>query len=1250
MDTPWRIEMLGGLRAVQGDRVMTRFRTQKTGLLLAYLAYYPYRSHPREALIDLLWSESDIAAGRQSLSQALSSLRRQLEPPGVPTGSVLIADRACVQLSPAAVTTDVAAFREALRAASRAGSSTERTECLAHAVDLDRGELLRGHYDDWILGEREGLAELYFQALGQLLAQLEEAGDWQRALQYARQGVNTDPLREEAHVELMRLASAAGQPAIGLRQYGELERILKEELGATPTAATRALARELERQARGGEMAPVSLSPRTASESPAPSWRDDDSLPPVPSATRTVTFLLVEVGSSSEQDQAPAPEGWGAAAAAFTAAVARRHARLRRLLREHGGREVRADERSVAVAFSCASDALAAAIASQRAVTAGFGPEGAPQAAWFDGLRVRMALDTGEVAAQDGVWYGAALPRAARLLLAAHGGQILCSEETAILLRRVVEPGVRLVGLGPYRLPATRADGLPAAAPERLFQIEYPGMERQEFPPPNAEAGYLGNLPLSFTRFFGREQEVARLEEMLLGADTRLLTLTGPGGSGKTRLALEVARRLVDWWRGAVWFVPLADLSDARLIAGAVLKALRVPQSGGVDPLEQATAALSHQPALLLLDNFEHLVGDGAPLVRALLERVSSLTCLVTSRQRLALAGEREFHVLPLPTPDEGDAPEQLIQCESVQLFLDRAQAVRPDFQVTAANASAVAAVCHRLEGMPLALVLAAARAQVLTPAQMLARLADRYDFLVSRQRDATARHRSLRAAIDWSYRLLSPEVQRFFAQLSVFRGGWTLNAAETVCEEPLALDYLEQLRECSLVVVEQGEGGRCRQLETLREYADDQLTSEERTALKRRHTLHCLALAERAQPELLGRDQSEWLDRLEREHDNLRAALDWAVETGEAELGLRLGRALFLFWLMRCYRTEGLERLVRLLAIPGAATRTTVRAAVQVSAGQLAAQQGDFAVARVLIAESLAIFREHDDKEGIAHALAALGLLFQFQGDWGSARSFREESLMLQRELGDREAMASSLDILGHVALGQGDDEEAHSLFEESLALFQELGQKAGIARSFCGLGLVAESRGDWEAARSLYEEGLAAQQHVGDKSVIAMLLNGLGSVAQHQGDGESARSLYERSLMLSREVGNRLGIARSLNRLGSVARAQGNDELALCHCQESLRLFRDSGHKGGIAACLGELAVLAGAQGQPERAARLLGAAQVLREASSTPLPPGERASYEHNVAVIRVALGEEAFAAAWAAGQAMPLEQAMQHVRGE
>ncbi len=782
MNTPWRIEMLGGLRATREGEVVSRFRSEAIGALLAYLALHAGRAHPRLSLVELHWPDADLDKGRNNLRVALTHLRQRLEPPGIPMGAIITANRRTVRLNPAAVRTDAAEFEAALASAARAGSAPEREERLAAAAAGYAGELLPGNGTAWVLPERQRLLEAYVGAVTELARQREQVGDLTGAVKWARRAVTAEPLEEEAQHDLIRLLVAGKRWDAARAQFADLRERLEREAGVEPAARTRALVAGLE--GRG---------------SPERSPRSRPAVPPVT-------------------------------------------------------------------------------------------PDGRPD------------------------------PR----------------------------PAVE-----------TRA-----------------------------------RLPLQFTRFFGREAEVAWLGEALERQEPsvpRLVTLTGPGGTGKTRVAVEVAERLRPAFAEAVWFVPLADLSDPRLIFERLVDALGHRHSPTVEPLEQVVAALARQPALLVLDNFEHLIAaappeateapagaaDGPAMVQTLRERVPSLTLLVTSRQRLHLPGEREFVLAPLSVPAAEEAPAALVRWDSVRLFLDRAQAVRPEFQVTAGNAAAIAGLCRRLEGIPLALELAAARVSVLTPQEMLVRLKERegalWAMLVSRQRPVTARHQSLSAAIEWSYRLLSPELQQLFRRLSVFRGGCTVEAAVAICETPAALDALQRLRECSLLQVEtRDEGTRFTMLETLREFGARALVAEAADPLGRRHAAYYLGLAEAAEPEWRGPRHRFWLHRLAREHGNLRAALDWALAVEPAETGLRLVGSLAQFWGLHGHLGEASRMLQKALA--GSSEATSWRARALLGAGRIAVAWGDMPTAARRLREALTLFQTLGETPDVAEALLYLG------------------------------------------------------------------------------------------------------------------------------------------------------------------------------------------------------------------------------------------------------------------------------------
>jgi predicted ATPase len=727
------------------------------------------------------------------------------------------------------------------------------------------------------------------------------------------------------------------------------------------------------------------------------------------------------------------------------------------------------------------------------------------------------------------------------------------------------------------------------------------------------------NFPMSRTGFVGREKEAAAAKELLLRKNVRLVTVTGPGGIGKTRLAVEVASGLVESFPGGIYFIPLSSLSDPGLIGSVIVQTMGIGEAGGQSPLEILRKNLQDSlraPMLFLLDNFEHLI-PAAPIVAELLVMGPHLKILVTSRAALHVYGEHEFPVPPLALPDSRSMPsvEVLSQYPAVALFVQRAVAAKPDFELNRENAPAVIEICARLDGLPLAIELAAARVKVLSPSSMLTRLASRLQLLTGGARDLPQRQQTLRAAMDWSYDLLNAAEQKLFRRLSVFVGGCSLEGVEAVCDtkSDLDLDLLDGMASTvdkSLVQqVEQANGeSRFVMLETIREYALEKLEASGEEALtKRAHAAYCLVLAEEEATEQSDAEGAEWLERFALEHDNFRAGLEWLTETGDAEWGLRLGAALFRFWETREYLAEGRVRLGKLLKLAGAAAPTKARARALFAAGVLTGEQGDYAPADTLIRESLDIARLLRDKQGVAVSLNALAVFARDRGD---------------------------------VAV-------AHSLFEESLVLWRELGDKKAVARSLSNLANVVKLQGDYARARSLYAECLSIFRGLGDRTGIAWSLNYEGDVARDQGDSAAARTLYEQGLAIFRELGDRWGIAGTLADLGSLAREQRNYPGADSLYRESIKIFRELEHKRGIARLLECFACSAAAQLEAERSLRLAGAAAALRQSIGAPLTPAEQAKLESTLDPARQVLTNTAGATAWLEGWAMPVEEAVEDV---
>jgi predicted ATPase/class 3 adenylate cyclase len=905
--------------------------------------------------------------------------------------------------------------------------------------------------------------------------------------------------------------------------------------------------------------------------------------------TGTVTFLFTDIEGSTKLAQKYLD--------AWPMIQAQLNTLMQAAIATHQGYVFRSIGDELGVAFETAPNALEAAIAAQRALyTEDWGEKGP--------IRVRMGLHTGPATPRADEYEGyLTLAHTKRLMSTACGGQILLSESTEALLRDSLPKGITLRDLGKHRLKGFERG-------EHIFQVvaqdlpaEFPQLKSLDVSP--------NNLPVQLTSFIGRSKEKDEVKQRL--SKERLLTLTGPSGSGKTRLALQVAAEMIDYFKDGVFFVALAPITEPGLVASTLAQSLGIVESSGRSIMDSLTDHLQNKSLLLLLDNFEQVI-SAAPLVAELLAANRELKILITSREGLRISGESEYPVPPLALPNLKQLPslESLLQYAAVELFIQRAKAVKPGFKITNDTAAEVAEICYRLDGLPLAIELAAARIKLLHPRAMLTRMEHRLEFLTGGGRDLPARQQTLRNAIAWSYDLLDENEQKLFRRLSVFVGGCTVEAAEVVAEDHPSrgsvLDRLESLLDKSLLQEVEGTNGESRfiMLETLREFGLEQLeASGEQVSIQHRHADYFLSIAEQTEARLESAGQIEWINRMEQEHDNLRAALEWSkTADGTAETCLRLASALGLFWEARGYYSEGRKLLADLLLSEPIRGGSATRARILARAAELAYRQSDFSATMSLAGESLTIYREVGDRQGIASALIKLGNAATEMGNYATASGFLEEALKTWRELKD----------------------------------------KHGIARALISSGWVALRSGKYGLAKRRLIEALTLSRDLGDTRNIAFELSGLGEVALRQRNYLRATQLVEESLELRKQLGNKWGVGVSLGILGWIAMREEKWDRALARLCESLEVRREIGDQSGSAWCLERLAAVAMAQGQTEKAARLFGAGAALRASIRSVIDPADQPAYKSKILSLRRELGKERFTIIWDEGRALALEQAV------
>jgi predicted ATPase/class 3 adenylate cyclase len=1001
--------------------------------------------------------------------------------------------------------------------------------------------------------------------------------------------------------------------------------------------------------------------------------------------TGTVSFLFTDIEGSTRL--------WQLHPEAMKAALDRHHVLLQQAIEANGGYVFQIIGDAFCAAFHSGSESVAAALAAQRALTAERWGSAGP-------ILVRMAVHTGTVDVRMGEHKsgeyvsGLTLSHTARLLSAAYGGQILVSSATQAIVLDDLPPSVELRDLGWHRLRDL-------ARAEHIFQVVAPDLPHA-FPALKSLEGIPNNLPRQLTTFIGREREIAEVKRLL--AEAHLLTVTGTGGNGKTRLSLEVAAGLLDEYPGGVWLLELASVADPVLVPQILATTVGVREEAGRPLLSTLVDHLRPKRALLLFDNCEHLIDACARLADALLHACPQVKIMASSRELLGLTGEVAFRIpaLSMPNPQRVPSLERIMEYEAIRLFVDRAAAVKPGFMLTEDNVAAVAQICQRLDGIPLAIELAAARVRSLSVHQISAHLDERFRLLTGGSRTALARHQTLRGLIDWSYSLLSDAERTVLRRLSVFVGGWTLAAGEAVgaghgVDRDQMVELLARLVDKSLVLMdEEGPDGRYRLLETIRQYGLDKLAeTTEAEVVRDRHRDFYVAFAEDAEGQLRGREQVAGLKRLEFDHDNLRTALRWSLDRGETEVALRLGSALWLFWDTHGYVREGREwvddLLTRADALPASAITPDIqraRAKLLDGAGRLRARWSEYAKACELDAQAIAVWRELGDQRGMAEALNNIGVGMRYLGDRARSQAAVEESLALFRGVSDKRGIAHALNNLAELARIDGDLTRARALFEESVPLFEAVEDGRGLSYALDNLGGILTAQGDYTRAETLYGRSLQLAEELGDKHAIATALRSLGGVAHHRHDYVRARGLYEDSvtrfremndgvclaksltgfavtshemgaheqaralgdqgLTLLREADAKGELARRLNELGRPALTHGDVARATRLFQESLELFAEAHDNPGIITNLVDLARVAAARGHASVVIRLLAAVDAQRRAGGLPYPDADRDACDRAVAAARGQLDAATYDAAWAEGAAMTPEEAVSHAR--
>jgi len=907
----------------------------------------------------------------------------------------------------------------------------------------------------------------------------------------------------------------------------------------------------------------------------------------------TITFLFTDLEGSTKL--------WEEFPDRMQGALARHDELLRRAIESHDGRVIKTTGDGFHAAFETGQGGLAAALQAQQALA---------QARWDEihphELRIRIGLHTGEAEQRGGDYYGPSLNRAARLMAIAHGGQTLLSTTTANLVRDQLPADASLRDLGEHRLKDL-------VRPEHIFQLNHPHLP-SDFPPLRSVDAFPNNLPVQITSFIGRDRELEQARQRL--ASSRLLTLIGPGGTGKTRLSLQLAAEMLPQFPDGVWVAELAPITDASLVVRSVAAVFGLREQMGMPVHELLLDFLRLKELLLVVDNCEHLVDSCAQLVEQLLHACAKLKVIASSREALGIAGETVFRVPSLALPGESDVSlEALAHSESVQLFVERASAANPKFSLNEQNARAIAQICRRLDGIPLALELAAARLTLFSAEQVAARLDDRFRLLTGGSRTALPRQQTLRALIDWSYDLLSEPERSLFRRFSVFAGGCTYDAIEKVCHQLDVLNLLTQLVNKSLVAVEdEDREPRYRLLETVRQYARDKLVElGEAEQARNAHFEFFARLVDLAGSKLGTSEALEWVRRLDTEHDNIRAALEWGLQSHLRETLLAVPQ-LVRFWMRRGHEEEGRRFITSIIE----------------RAESLPVPDGDTGVRWLTL---------------LGEVWNSGAMLAYSQGDNARGIPLAQRAAELARKAGDQRLLATALGFQAASTLFLARFDEAEPLLQQALAAARASGDKtlAGMPLGMLGQALARRDPGS-AIAQGYISEGAALLAEGGDRWITAMSLLSLAMGSKLRGDYADARIRFTSIGPLFKELGDRHRINMVNSELAHIDRYEGLYDKAEAAYRETILAWKRLGHRAAIAHQLESLAFIAQRREDGHRAARLYGAAQTLRESIGIPMTPSEQVEYDGEIARLRAGMDEDAFNSAWTEGRAMTLERAL------